>query len=73
MADYIKAHVLANNKEQKIDVMASYLEDTARKEYRDKVKEDGRFRTYEDLCKWLLLHYAPSDPVNTVWNMFVQY
>jgi hypothetical protein len=69
MSDYLNI-TTPNDDELKINVATSFFQGTARKEYRDKIK-DGKFRTYDELCKWLLSHYAPSDPVNAVRDRFV--
>jgi hypothetical protein len=46
------------------------LEDGAAREYHHRVKDHGPFITYDAVKEWLIEHYSPSDPVNTVRDHF---
>src|SRR5205814_3755795 len=45
----------------KVIIPESYLGETARRHYNQKVRKSGQFETYQALKQWLLKYYAPAD------------
>ena len=45
----------------KVIIAESYLGETARRHYNQKVRKSGQFETYEALKGWMLKYYAPAD------------
>lgn len=70
MEFYLKA-TRVEAESDKINVAASHLDGTARREYDTRVTDAGSFESYDAFRQWLTQHYSPADPVNTARDAFL--
>jgi hypothetical protein len=70
MDNYLEIDTVQATERSKIHDLVSFLEDGAAREYHHRVKDHGPFITYNAVKEWLIEHYSPSDPVNTVRDHF---
>jgi hypothetical protein len=70
MDNYLEVDTIDSSEGSKIHDLVSFLEGAASREYHNHVKDRGPFVTYNAVKEWLIEHYSPSDPVNTVRDNF---